>query len=133
MAAIIEGQQYALSSQYANKGQSMVFVKLTDSALKAIEDYAAAVSKVCSSFIFIVLRSLVLYGHYHRLSGATFVRHVFTFPCFVFLVCLSMISLVTYLEFISFQFEYVYVINHYCSSSLISCSNIVYSLKLNIL
>lgn len=45
MAAIIEGQQYALSSQYANKGQSMVFVKLTDSALKAIEDYAAAVSK----------------------------------------------------------------------------------------
>ena len=49
MATIVEGQQYALTSQFTNsnnKGQSMVFVKLTDSALKAIEDYAAALSKV---------------------------------------------------------------------------------------
>lgn len=44
---LLEGQQYALRSQFSNaKGQSMVFVKLTDSALKAIEDYAAALKKV---------------------------------------------------------------------------------------
>lgn len=45
-SSILEGQQYALTSQFSKiKGQSMVFVKLTDSALKAIEDYAAALSK----------------------------------------------------------------------------------------
>ena len=47
MASIVEGQQYALSSHFNNgKGQSMVYVKLTDSILKAIEDYASAISKV---------------------------------------------------------------------------------------
>ncbi|XP_022255035.1 RNA polymerase II elongation factor Ell-like [Limulus polyphemus] len=40
MAALIEGQQYGLSSQgniFNNK--SLIFVKLTDSALRSIEDY----------------------------------------------------------------------------------------------
>ena len=60
MASIIEGQQYALTSQFSNnKGQSMVFVKLTDSALKAIEDYAAAVAKVGSRFLLMLIFLLV--------------------------------------------------------------------------
>ncbi|KAH9512073.1 hypothetical protein DERF_010481 [Dermatophagoides farinae] len=48
MATIIEGTQYALNSslELNNKNQSVVFVKLTDSALKAIEDYTLAISKI---------------------------------------------------------------------------------------
>ncbi|XP_013781597.1 RNA polymerase II elongation factor ELL-like [Limulus polyphemus] len=40
MAALVEGQQYGLFSQgsYSNSN-SLIFVKLTDSALKSIEDY----------------------------------------------------------------------------------------------
>lgn len=40
MATVIEGQQYALSSHLNHSmNKSLIFVKLTDSALKAIEDY----------------------------------------------------------------------------------------------
>ncbi|KPM08197.1 RNA polymerase II elongation factor ELL2-like protein [Sarcoptes scabiei] len=42
---MLDGKQYALKSPIG-KNHSVVFVKLTDSALKAIEDYALAVSKV---------------------------------------------------------------------------------------
>lgn len=69
MASIIEGQQYALNSQFSNnRGQSMVFVKLTDSALKAIEDYAAAVSKVCLHFRFLhdAFQHIVRFRHQHK-------------------------------------------------------------------
>lgn len=40
MAALVAGVQYGLSSQLnSNENKSIIFVKLTDSALKAIEDY----------------------------------------------------------------------------------------------
>ncbi|XP_015903505.1 RNA polymerase II elongation factor ELL2 [Parasteatoda tepidariorum] len=40
MAALIEGQQYGLSAQdKINSNKSIVFVKLTDSALRSIEEY----------------------------------------------------------------------------------------------
>lgn len=40
MATVIDGQQYALSSHLNHSmNKSLIFVKLTDSALKAIEDY----------------------------------------------------------------------------------------------
>ncbi|KAI5722107.1 hypothetical protein M8J76_003820 [Diaphorina citri] len=40
MAALVAGVQYGLSSQLnLNENKSIIFVKLTDSALKAIEDY----------------------------------------------------------------------------------------------
>ncbi|KAJ8304714.1 hypothetical protein KUTeg_018297, partial [Tegillarca granosa] len=43
MAALVEGQQYGLSSTFASHDQkSVVHLKLTDSALKAIEDYLKA-------------------------------------------------------------------------------------------
>ena len=65
MASIIEGQQYALTSQFSNKGQSMVFVKLTDSALKAIEDYAAAIAKVCSHLQLMLILSFASSARHH--------------------------------------------------------------------
>lgn len=61
-SSILEGQQYALTSQFSKiKGQSMVFVKLTDSALKAIEDYAAALSKVCVTAVLSFFLSTFLF------------------------------------------------------------------------
>ncbi|KFM81695.1 hypothetical protein X975_00424, partial [Stegodyphus mimosarum] len=40
MAALLEGQQYGLSAQdKINSNKSLVFVKLTDSALRSIEEY----------------------------------------------------------------------------------------------
>ncbi|GFX64526.1 ELL domain-containing protein [Trichonephila clavipes] len=40
MAALVEGQQYGLSAQdKINCTKSLVFVKLTDSALRSIEEY----------------------------------------------------------------------------------------------
>lgn len=48
---IVEGTKLALNSSLElNKNHSVVFVKLTDSALKAIEDYTLAISKVSLSF-----------------------------------------------------------------------------------
>lgn len=46
----------------------MVFVKLTDSALKAIEDYAAAVSKVCLYFRLLhdAFQHIVRFRHQHK-------------------------------------------------------------------
>lgn len=37
--ALVAGVQYGLSSQNSNQQNSLVFVKLTDSAYRAIEDY----------------------------------------------------------------------------------------------
>jgi hypothetical protein len=40
MAALVEGQQYGLSSNFSPHDQkTVVQVKLTDSALKAIDEY----------------------------------------------------------------------------------------------
>ncbi|KAL3226401.1 hypothetical protein MRX96_004491 [Rhipicephalus microplus] len=40
MAALVEGSQYGLSSQgNYSKNKTLIFVKLTDSALRSIEEY----------------------------------------------------------------------------------------------
>jgi RNA polymerase II elongation factor ELL len=49
MAALVEGHQYGLSSENSTSGQkSVVHVKLTDSALKALEGFQKI--KVLESF-----------------------------------------------------------------------------------
>jgi hypothetical protein len=49
MATLMPGQQYALSSHLNHSmNKSLIFVKLTDSALKAIEDFLN--NKVCLYF-----------------------------------------------------------------------------------
>lgn len=50
MAALVEGQQYGLSAQdKINCNKSLIFVKLTDSALRSIDEFVK--SKVSMSFI----------------------------------------------------------------------------------
>lgn len=40
MAALVEGCRYGLSSEGTNSSdRTLIFVKLTDSALKAVEDF----------------------------------------------------------------------------------------------
>lgn len=55
MAALVEGQQFSLSSKgQLNDKKTRIFVKLTDSALKAIEDYLSIrVSEI--DWIFLVI------------------------------------------------------------------------------
>lgn len=40
MAALVAGVQYGLSQGHFNENKSLIFVKLTDSAFRAIEEYS---------------------------------------------------------------------------------------------
>jgi RNA polymerase II elongation factor ELL len=52
MAGLVEGVQYGLSSQgNFHENKSLIFVKLTDSAYRAIEDFLR--NKVTQKIIFI--------------------------------------------------------------------------------
>lgn len=44
-SSLVEGSQFALTSN-VQRTKSMIFVKLTDSAVKAVEDYVNALAKV---------------------------------------------------------------------------------------
>lgn len=66
MATLIEGQQYGLTSQVNHcPNQTLIFVKLTDSALRSIEQYIN--SQVC------------------------YVTHNFTVICSLFLLSFSLL------------------------------------------
>lgn len=55
MAALVAGVQYGLTSQdHFNENKSLIFVKLTDSALRAIEEYLRnKVSQVFKLYIYL--------------------------------------------------------------------------------
>lgn len=56
MATLVSGQQYGLSSQANSSSQkSLVFVKLTDTALRAIEEYTR--NKVSTSLQYLPVKS----------------------------------------------------------------------------
>lgn len=48
MAALVEGQQYGLSAQdKINCNKSLIFVKLTDSALRSIDEFVKSKVSIC--------------------------------------------------------------------------------------
>ena len=52
MAALVEGQQYGLSAQdKINCNKSLVFVKLTDSALRSIEEFFKLKVSICFNLV----------------------------------------------------------------------------------
>lgn len=52
MAALVEGQKYGLSAQdKINSNKSLVFVKLTDSALRSIEEFVKLKVRMSKNYV----------------------------------------------------------------------------------
>ena len=59
MAALVEGRKYGLASlQSTSAGKSLIHVKLTDSALKAIEEFQKIKVRMASTHFLVSVSSL---------------------------------------------------------------------------
>ena len=82
MAVLVEGQKFDLSSK-SQTSKSVVYVKLTDSALRSLEDYLK--NKVRHFSLFKVLDLNLFLSQQHEFRVIQFLRNISSFSQYSYL------------------------------------------------